>query len=118
MVWRASVPGTAFAFLAAVLSFAGEPTELRKAFIDGNGPGWRALTGADFENVNCDDDTWTWKGGEVHCTGRPVGVCRTKDEVKNFELVAEWRHLKSGGNSGIFVWCPPEALKGLKKNAL
>ena len=26
--------------------------------------------------------------------------------MTNFELVAEWKHLRSGGNSGIFVWAP------------
>ena len=29
----------------------------------------------------------------------------------NFELVARWRHRKSGGNSGFFVWTPEEALR-------
>src|SRR6266404_3226595 len=43
-----------------------------KAFIDGTGPGWRTLGEADFVNVNTDPDTWTWKGGGVHCTGKPV----------------------------------------------
>ena len=38
--------------------------------------------------------------------------------MTNFELVAEWRHLKSGGNSGIFVWAPEKALEGLKPGAL
>ena len=32
--------------------------------------------------------------------------------------MAEWRHLKSGGNSGIFVWAPEKALTGLKPNSL
>lgn len=89
-----------------------------KAFIDGQGPGWRPLGEADFENVNCDADTWKWVNGEAHCTGKPVGVIRTKEVFGNFELVAEWRHLKSGGNSGIFVWVIEESLQGLKKNAL
>ena len=34
--------------------------------------------------------------------------------MTNFELVAEWRHLDSGGNSGIFVWAPEKALEGIK----
>lgn len=81
-----------------------------KATIDGTGPGWRELGEKDFTNVNCDPDTWTWKDGVAHCTGKPVGVIRSTKVYKNFELVAQWRHLKSAGNSGIFVWTPEESL--------
>jgi Domain of Unknown Function (DUF1080) len=89
-----------------------------KAFIDGTGPGWRTLGDADFMRVNCDPETFTWKEGGMHCTGQPVGVTRSKTKFTNFELVAEWRHLKSGGNSGIFIWASDEALTDLKRNAL
>lgn len=95
-----------------------EPHALPKAFIDGNGAGWRSLGGDDFVNVNCVPDTWTWNGGLVRCTGQPVGVTRTKKQVGNFELVARWRHLKSGGNSGLFVWAPEAALEGIKPGTL
>jgi hypothetical protein len=95
-----------------------ESAGLPRAFLDGTGPGWRELGAADFVNVNCDSDTWTWKDGQVHCTGQPVGVIRTQKPVTNFELVAQWRHLRSAGNSGIFVWATEESLKTLKRNAL
>ena len=78
-----------------------------KAFLDGNGPGWRSLTLDDFVNVNCDADTWSTRDGMIHCKGTPVGVARLKHTVRNFEMVLEWRHLKSAGNSGVFVWVPP-----------
>ena len=89
-----------------------------KAWIDGNGPGWRSLGENDFTNVNCDADTWTFKEGGIQCTGSPVGVMRTKNTVTNFELVVEWRHLKSAGNSGVFVWATKESIEKLKRNAL
>src|SRR5262245_57395841 len=89
-----------------------------KAFIDGEGPGWRALVESDFTNVNCYPDTWTWKNDLLTCTGQPIGVMRTRRTFTNFELVVEWRHLKSAGNSGVFVWAPDEALKELKPDAL
>ena len=54
----------------------------------------------------------------IHCTGKPIGVTKSKFKVTNFELVAEWRHLSSAGNSGIFVWATDEALTGLKPNSL
>ena len=89
-----------------------------KAFIDGQGLGWTPLGEADFEPVNGDKDTWVWKDGTLHCKGKPVGVMRTKKQYTNLELVAEWKHLESGGNSGIFVWAPPAALEGLKPGVL
>lgn len=104
--------------VSALPSLQADEPVVPKAFIDGNGPDWKLMTGEDFENVNTDDDTWTWKGGEVYCTGRPVGVMKTKTQYTNFELVAEWRHLKSAGNSGIFVWASAEALAEVKRDAL
>jgi len=86
--------------------------------IEGKGEGWIALGEKDFQNVNCADDTWSWKDGVAHCTGKPTGVIRSQKQYKNFELVAEWRHLKSAGNSGIFVWTIPASLEGLKPGAL
>ena len=86
------------------VGLADETPDLPRAFVDGSGLGWRALGGDDFETVNGEPDTWVWKDGAVHGTGLPVGVARTKKPLKNFELVARWRHLKSGGNSGFFVW--------------
>jgi hypothetical protein len=100
------------------------PLRVRNVFIrelgtfEGSGPGWRDLTGADFDNVNCSPDTWTWKNGTVRCTGKPIGVIRTKKPLTNLELSAEWRHLSSGGNSGIFLWAPPEALANLPPDKL
>jgi len=104
--------------LAAVGAAAEEPADLPKAFLDGTGPGWVALGEADFANVNCDPETWSWKDGEAHCTGKPVGVIRSTKTFTNFELVARWRHLESGGNSGIFVWAPAEGLEGLEPGTL
>ncbi len=106
-----------FGITLATLTAQG-PASAPKAFIDGTGPGWKPLSLSDFENVNCAKDTWTGKDGEIHCTGQPIGVARTKKQYTNFELVAEWRHLKSAGNSGIFVWVPPDVLKDLKPGRL
>ncbi len=89
-----------------------------KACIDGSELGFRALGGDDFEHVNLDPDTYTWKDGVAHCTGKPVGVIRSKNPVTNFELVAQWKHLSSGGNSGIFAWTSEESLKDLPPGKL
>ncbi len=44
------------------------------------------------------------KDGTIVCTGKPVGMLRTEKMVENFILELEWRHMTSGGNSGVFVW--------------
>ena len=95
-----------------------ERAPLPRAFIDGTGPDWKDLGEADFENVNLEPDTWTWKDGVARCTGKPTGVIRSREPIGNFELVAEWRHLRPAGNSGIFVWATKESLDGLKPNQL
>ncbi|MCA9212278.1 MAG: DUF1080 domain-containing protein, partial [Planctomycetales bacterium] len=88
-------------------------SSLKQATINGIGDGWRTLTENDFVNVNCDKDTWTWKDGVAHCTGQPVGVIRSHEMIKNFELVCEWKHKKKGGNSGVFVWASQESIDQL-----
>lgn len=97
---------------------AEEPAPASRAVIDGTELGWRALGEADFTAVNCDPETFTWKDGAVACTGRPIGVLRTRKPLGNFELVAQWRHLKPGGNSGIFVWAGEDSLKDLPRDTL
>ncbi len=104
--------------LATPRSHADENEGTPKACIDGTGPGWSALEEADFVNVNGTPETWTWKDGIIHCTGKPVGVARTRKPYTNFELVAQWRHLQSAGNSGIFVWASEAALEGLPPGKL
>ncbi len=79
-----------------------------------SGPAWHELTKADFMNVNCDPGTWTWEGNSVSCTGQPVGVIATKKIYPNFEMVAEWRHNKPGGNSGVFVWAIPDIIQAMR----
>ena len=111
MTFYRPAPVALVLFLSACMgsAVADEPSP-PKAFIDGTGPGWRQLGGEDFVNVNCAEDTWTWENGFAKCTGKPVGVIRSKEKVTNFELVVQWRHLKSAGNSGVFVWVPEESL--------
>jgi hypothetical protein len=104
--------------LFALAARADEPTDLPKAFIDGTGPGWQELGEKDFITVNGDPDTWTWQDGVAHCKGTPVGVTRTQKQYTNFELVCQWRHLTSGGNSGVFVWSPESALIDLPPGKL
>ena len=106
------------ACISLVMNQADAQPDAPKAFIDGTGPGWRTLGENDFADVNGQPDTWVWKDDHWHSTGKPIGVFRTQQKFTNFELVLQWRHLQSGGNSGVFVWVPEEALKDLKPDAL
>jgi 3-keto-disaccharide hydrolase len=69
------------------------------------------LTG--WTNVNCAPETWSVKDGMIHCTGLPTGALRTVRQYENFILELEWRHLRSGGNSGVFIWGTPIAAPGV-----
>lgn len=103
---------------AALLALMASAADDDQPVADSEGSGWRVLGEADFVNVNCLPDTWTWTDGGVHCTGKPVGVIRMKEPLTDFELTLEWRHLSEGGNSGVFLWAPPEALESIKPGQL
>jgi hypothetical protein len=118
MRYFASLAIVAISILATAPVVAQEEKALPKAFIDGMGPGWKPLGAGDFVNVNCDENTWSWVDGVLHCTGTPVGVLRTKQQYTNFELVLQWRHMRSAGNSGVFVWATEESLNQLKPGQL
>ena len=65
------------------------------------------FNGKDLTNwvdVNTSPETWSVKDGLLVCTGRPIGVMRSTKQYENFILIIEWRHMKAGGNSGIFLW--------------
>lgn len=92
--------------------------DLPAAKLDGTGPGWYALGEQDFVPVNGHADTWSFGEDAIRTTGKPIGVMRTAKEYTNFELVVQWRHLESGGNSGIFAWVTDEGLAGLEPGQL
>jgi len=70
----------------------------------------RDLTG--WVNVNCAPETWTVKDTLLHCDGIPTGALRTERQYENFILDLEWRHLKPGGNAGVFIWAGPFSAPG------
>ena len=55
-------------------------------------------------NVNTAPDTWQVENDALVCSGHPIGVMRSEKQYENFILHIEWKHLESGGNSGVFVW--------------
>ena len=69
------------------------------------------LTG--WVNVNCAPNTFTVRDGMIVSTGVPTGVMRTDKQYENFILELEWRHMKAGGNAGLFVWSDPLTALGV-----
>ncbi len=119
-VWR--LEGDAWRFLrwqssqlASAVPAVGDVRIIDELGQDG---GWQPLVEDDFENVNGEADTWSWKDGVLACTGRPVGVTRFHKPLVNFELSLQWRHLSFGGNSGVFLWAPSESLLDLAPGKL
>ena len=84
---------------------AQDADEYRPLFNGENLDGW--------VNVNCGLETWTVREGLLHCTGVPTGALRTERHYENFVLELEWRHLKPGGNAGVFIWAGPLAAPGV-----
>lgn len=62
----------------------------------------RDLTG--WVPVNLAADTVGVRDGMIVINGTPTGYMRTEKMYENFVMECEWRHMKEGGNSGVFVW--------------
>lgn len=54
--------------------------------------------------VNVGPDTFTARDGMIVSTGKPTGVMRTARMYENCIVELEWRHMKPGGNAGLFLW--------------
>lgn len=83
--------------LITATSIAAEPSSPFTPLFNG-----RDLSG--WVNVNCAPETFTVRDGMIHCDGIPTGALRTDRQFENFILELEWRHMKSGGNAGVFIW--------------
>lgn len=112
--WGIAVLTLTWTLLSLPTSAAEPADSAPRAHVDGREPGWRPLLESDFVNVNCASNTWTWKDGLIQCTGEPVGVIRTRQSFTNLEVVVEWRHLRSGGNSGVFLWATDRSIRQLE----
>ncbi|MBI3876977.1 MAG: DUF1080 domain-containing protein, partial [Verrucomicrobia bacterium] len=85
---------------------------LRAADKDGFVPMFngRDLTG--WHQVNCAPETFFVRDNMIITTGIPTGTLRTDRMYENFIIELEWRHMKSGGNSGLFLWGDPITAPG------
>jgi hypothetical protein len=93
--------------LLVALSCASAPQTPQLPSLPMGADGFRPLfNGADLTgwvNVNGAPATWTWRDGMLVCSGVPTGVLRSERMYGDFVLELEWRHLKPGGNAGVFV---------------
>ncbi|GAF75842.1 unnamed protein product, partial [marine sediment metagenome] len=100
-----------FLILAAPVSADGGPA------VEEPVPGdWVSLfNGEDLTGwvpINCAPNTFTAREGMIVSTGIPTGLLRTERQYENFEIELEWRHLKEGGNAGLFLWGDPVTAPG------
>jgi 3-keto-disaccharide hydrolase len=81
------------------------------------GQQWRSLfNGHDLDgwvNVNCAPQTFSVSNGIIVSTGIPTGILRSDRQYENFELELEYRHVKTSGNAGLFVWADPITSPGV-----
>lgn len=95
-------------FLSAVVLTIVLAAFLRPAEICAAEAGWIDLfNGRDLSgwvNVNCAPNTFTVRDGMIVSTGVPTGILHTDRQFENFELELEYRHMRTGGNAGLFVW--------------
>ena len=54
--------------------------------------------------VNVAPETFTVRDNMIVTNGNPTGYMRSEKVYENFVMEVDWRHMKAGGNSGIFVW--------------
>jgi hypothetical protein len=54
--------------------------------------------------INVPRETFTVRDSLIISTGKPTGMLRTDQPYENFIIELEWRHMRPGGNAGLFVW--------------
>lgn len=93
--------------LATLLTVLGLAAKTLAADADGFEPLFNGRDLDGWANVNCAPETFTVRDGMIHCDGVPTGALRTTRQYENYILELEWRHLKEGGNAGVFIWAGP-----------
>ncbi len=93
----------------AVLSTAARADERDAGFA----PLFNGQDLAGWVAVNTAPSTWSVDNGMLICTGKPIGELRTTRMYQNFVMELEWRHMKPGGNAGVFVWADDITARGV-----
>jgi len=85
--------------LASLLAFS-----FLQAQEDGFVPLFNGKDLSGWRPINVAEDTFSVRDGMVVTTGKPTGFMATERQYENFIVELDWRHMKEGGNSGIFIW--------------
>lgn len=91
--------------LIAAQDSSSETDEFRDLFNGEDLTGWIP--------VNVAPETFTVQDQMIICSGKPTGVLRSERQYENFILELEWRHMRPGGNAGLFVWSYPLTAVGV-----
>lgn len=59
---------------------------------------------AGWTPLNVPKETFFVRDGMIVTSGKPTGLMRTERMYENFIIEFDWRHMESGGNSGLFIW--------------
>jgi hypothetical protein len=105
--WNAASERLRLALLAAVLSLT---TSLPATAQEPPGDWVPMFNGRDLSGwlpINFGPRTFSVRDGLIVTTGVPTGLMRTKRQYENFEMEVDWQHMKSAGNSGVFLWSNP-----------
>ncbi|MCK5271153.1 MAG: DUF1080 domain-containing protein, partial [Sedimentisphaerales bacterium] len=98
-----------FLMLAIIgLGLSGDNSSILQAADNGFVPLFNGRNLDGWVNVNCAPETWKVRDKMIVCSGFPTGVLRTKKQYENYILELDWlhtqrRHLKKGGNAGLFI---------------
>lgn len=99
--------------LPAIAQGIGNPFPAAAASPDGFVPLFNGRDLSGWIPVNVAPSTFSVRDGMIVSTGIPTGVMRTPRHYENFILELEWRHMKPGGNAGVFVWGEPLTAPGV-----
>jgi hypothetical protein len=87
---------------AALLIVGRMPAEELELFNGKDLSGWRVV----LDDPNVSAEVWSAVDGVLDCRGTPAGYLVTqRTDFREFVLTLEWRWPKTGGNSGVLVYC-------------
>ena len=94
--------GLAFALSTVAAQESISPTNHLELFNGNDFSGWTFYMKDDADPAQ----TWSVTNGVIHCTGKPAGYLRTKQNFHDYELTVEWRFVRiapKADNTGILI---------------
>ncbi len=111
-ILKASIAALTLACLAGCASRTSQPTSSRSSSSEPFVPLFNGRDLSGWVPVNVAPGTFTVRDGMIVSTGVPTGVMRTTKHYENFILEVDWKHIKQGGNAGVFLYSEPVTAAG------